>query len=61
MINNMTGGSSGGPWLREFNGRYGYINGHNDYRYSSYPAYMWSPYYGSAAAGLYNAVRRLTT
>ncbi len=55
----MTGGSSGGAWLRWFNGDWGYINGHNDYKYSSDPNTMYSPYYGDDAASLYGAVRGL--
>jgi hypothetical protein len=34
---NFTGGSSGGPWLRSFGGEWGYINGVNDFGYSSLP------------------------
>jgi hypothetical protein len=59
MFNNMTGGSSGGPWLASFNGAYGYIVGHNDFRYNVYPNYMWSPYYGNQVASLYGSVRYL--
>ncbi len=61
MTNYMTGGSSGGPWLREFNGQYGYVNGHNDYKYTAWPQYMFSPFYGNQVATLYGAVRGLTT
>jgi len=53
----MTGGSSGGAWLREFNGNLGYINGHNDFKFPSSPSYMYSPYYGKNAGSLYNSVR----
>ena len=42
---NMTGGSSGGPWLISLNGTFGYVNGHNDFKYNSDPAHMYSPYY----------------
>ncbi|NUR57162.1 MAG: hypothetical protein HOV87_00385 [Catenulispora sp.] len=59
MPNNMTGGSSGGPWLSSFNGSYGYIDGHNDFRYNGYNSYMWSPYYGNQVASLYGSVRYL--
>jgi hypothetical protein len=59
MFNNMTGGSSGGPWLAAFNGSYGNIDGHNDFRYNAYPNYMWSPYYGNQVASLYGSVRYL--
>lgn len=60
MVNYMTGGSSGGAWLGWFNGSWGYINGHNDYKYSSLPAYMFSPYYGNQVANLYNTVRGIS-
>lgn len=60
MVNSMTGGSSGGAWLGWFNGSWGYINGHNDYKYDSLPAYMFSPYYGNQVASLYAAVRGIS-
>jgi hypothetical protein len=61
MVNYMTGGSSGGAWLNWFNGNWGYINGHNDFKYVGYPQYMFSPYYGNQVASLYNAVRYIST
>jgi hypothetical protein len=61
MINYMTGGSSGGAWLYAFDGNWGYINGHNDFKYTSLPQYMYSPYYGNQVADLYNTVNNLTT
>ncbi len=42
----MTGGSSGGGWLISQKGKFGYVNGHNDYKYTNDPAHMYSPYYG---------------
>ena len=60
MVNYMTGGSSGGAWLGWFNGSWGYINGHNDYKYNSLPAYMFSPYYGNQVASLYSTVRGIS-
>jgi V8-like Glu-specific endopeptidase len=50
----MTGGSSGGGWLRDINGRgWGYLNGVNSHG----PAdYMRSPYYGEAVGSLYRYV-----
>lgn len=57
MYSGLTGGSSGGPWLRNYDGNYGQINGHNDFTYKSSPSYMYSPYYGNQIASLYNAVR----
>jgi hypothetical protein len=56
MFNDMGPGSSGGPWLAAFNGSFGYIDGHNDFRYNVYPDYMWSPYYGNQVGNLYNTV-----
>ena len=42
----MTGGSSGGPWLRSWNSGGGYVNGVNSYKYpSSQPGAMYSPYF----------------
>ncbi len=57
MNSGLTGGSSGGPWLRNFDGNWGHINGHNDFIYTDDPVNMYSPYYGSQAGGLYNFVR----
>jgi hypothetical protein len=43
--NPMTGGSSGGAWdILWTDGGPGYINGHNDYKYTSQPLAMYSPY-----------------
>jgi hypothetical protein len=61
MLNDMTGGSSGGGWLLSFDGQWGYINGHNDFKYNAYPQYMFSPYYGNQVSSLYNTVRNLST
>jgi hypothetical protein len=54
----MTGGSSGGAWNIAFSGSGpGYINGHNDYKYtSSQPLAMYSPYFDTLA----NTVRCTT-
>jgi hypothetical protein len=60
MVNYMTGGSSGGAWLNWFNGQWGYINGHNDFKYTNLPQYMFSPYYGNQVASLYNTVRGIS-
>ena len=57
MDSGMTAGSSGGPWLRSFNGKWGYVNGHNDFIYLAKPSEMYSPYYGNQVRELYNAVR----
>ena len=61
MYSGLTGGSSGGAWLRNFDGNWGWVNGHNDFIYTSSPAWMYSPYYGNQAANLYNAVRYQTS
>ena len=43
--NPMTGGSSGGAWnISWTSSGPGYINGHNDYRYTNQPLSMYSPY-----------------
>jgi hypothetical protein len=56
---NFTGGSSGGPWLMDFGGEFGYINGVNDFNYTSIPGYIFSAYFGNNAASLYNAMANL--
>jgi V8-like Glu-specific endopeptidase len=56
---NFTGGSSGGPWLMSFGGEFGYVNGVNDFGYSSIPGYIFSAYFGNNADSLYNAVAGL--
>jgi hypothetical protein len=60
MVNDMTGGSSGGPWLAFYDGNWGYINGHNDFKFNAFPAFMFAPYYGNQVANLYNTVRFAT-
>jgi hypothetical protein len=61
MVNAMTGGSSGGGWLNWFDGQWGYINGHNDFKYSNLPQYMYSPYYGNQVASLFGTVRGISS
>jgi V8-like Glu-specific endopeptidase len=56
---NFTGGSSGGPWLMSFNGEFGYINGVNDFGYSTLPGYIFAAYFGNNAGSLYNAMANL--
>ena len=56
---NFTGGSSGGPWLMSFNGEFGYVNGVNDFGYSSLPGYIFAAYFGNNAASLYDAMANL--
>ncbi|PSK61866.1 hypothetical protein B0E53_06238 [Micromonospora sp. MH33] len=60
MVNYMTGGSSGGGWLMQFDGNWGYLNGHNDFKYNALPQYMFSPYYGNQVANLFNTVRSIS-
>ncbi len=48
---NMTGGSSGGPWILRYaqgvGGAVNQINGLNSYGYGSLPNTMFSPYFGN--------------
>ncbi|WP_433344810.1 trypsin-like serine peptidase [Micromonospora sp. CA-111912] len=60
MENNMTGGSSGGYWLIQFNGNTGLINGHNSFVLDTVPGRMYSPYYGLATKNFYLSVESLT-
>lgn len=57
--NDLTGGSSGGPWIRVYGPSGGFINGVNSYKYTnpSLPLEMFSPYHGNEALLLYNTVR----
>jgi V8-like Glu-specific endopeptidase len=56
---NFTGGSSGGPWLMSFNGEFGYVNGVNDFGYSSLPGYIFAAYFGNNAGSLYDVMANL--
>ncbi|MBO0783561.1 MAG: hypothetical protein J2P37_32515 [Ktedonobacteraceae bacterium] len=49
---NMTGGSSGGPWFVQIDGKW-YLNGHNDFTSSIKPGHMFSPYYDETWHALY--------
>lgn len=49
---NMTGGSSGGPWFVQINGKW-YLDGHNDFISSMQPGHMFSPYYDDTWYALY--------
>lgn len=56
---NMTGGSSGGPWIYAYtygstNGNY--VNGVNSYKYTNAPNSMYSPYFGDGAINIYYTV-----
>ena len=52
----MTGGSSGGGWVIRYGPSGGYVNGHNDYIYTSpsRPLEMFSPYFDNSELSLYN-------
>jgi len=51
----MTGGSSGGPWIRNLSGQDGnLINGNVSYGYDGVPDKYYSPYFGDGAIELYN-------
>jgi hypothetical protein len=63
MGSDLTGGSSGGPWIWQFgrpsqpggfNGRY--LNGHNDWRHLSEPNEMATPYFNTRACLMYEAI-----
>jgi V8-like Glu-specific endopeptidase len=57
---NFTGGSSGGPWLIDFNGEWGYINSVNDSSgYFLAGGQMAGMYFGNNAAQLYSSVALL--
>jgi hypothetical protein len=60
----MTGGSSGGPWVYQF-GRFGgqpggdalnWIVGHNDWRHTAVPDELNSPAYNCRVIPIYNAI-----
>jgi hypothetical protein len=57
----MGGGSSGGPWIIRFSpyvaGAANYVNGVMSYGYTSRPNEGYTPYFGSAAQSLYDAVK----
>jgi V8-like Glu-specific endopeptidase len=59
----MTRGSSGGPWIKDFSGVAGsanFLNGNNSYRYTDHPEEMFSPYFGDAAKTLWNQLMGIT-
>jgi V8-like Glu-specific endopeptidase len=57
---NFTGGSSGGPWLMDFNGNWGYVNSVNDATgYFFYGGQMGGLYFGTSVGNLYNTVANL--
>jgi hypothetical protein len=56
---NMTAGSSGGPWLLDFDEATGagVQNSVNSFGYTFLPGYMFGPYFGADAQNLYNAAQ----
>ena len=52
----LTGGSSGGPWILNF-GEGNHVNGHQSYRRRSNPKEMFSPYFNNNAKSLFDDVR----
>ncbi len=56
---NLTGGSSGGPWLRWFDGQWGWINGVTSYKYNNDVFSIYSPYFDGPESSLFDAVRNL--
>jgi hypothetical protein len=57
----MTGGSSGGPWFREFtNGSSMVINSLNSYGYSSLKGYMFGPMFDGGEQAAYTAANTAT-
>jgi V8-like Glu-specific endopeptidase len=50
----MTGGSSGGGWLIQLDGKW-YVNGHNDFVMYAYPDRMFSPFYEDTWYAMYQA------
>ncbi|MGH3878972.1 MAG: trypsin-like serine peptidase [Actinophytocola sp.] len=57
MTCDMTGGSSGGPWFQEFDEGTGsgIQNSVNSYKINLIPTWMFGPYFGADAQGVYNA------
>jgi hypothetical protein len=53
----MTGGSSGGPWFIQINGKL-YLNGHNDFTSNLQPGHMFSPYYDDTWYALYEKAQQ---
>jgi V8-like Glu-specific endopeptidase len=60
MTCNQTGGSSGGPWFLNFNegDGTGIQNSVNSFKYNFFPNWMFGPYFGADAQGVYNAAAR---
>ncbi|GIE87668.1 trypsin-like serine peptidase [Actinoplanes regularis] len=59
---NMTEGASGGPWLDDFDGTFGWLDSVNSWVFwnSSGVRYKWNgPYFGNNARDFYNTVANL--
>lgn len=59
---NMTEGASGGPWLDEFGGTYGYLDSVNSWVFwnANGVRYKWNgPYFGNEVRDLYNTIKNL--
>jgi hypothetical protein len=59
---NMTEGASGGPWLDDFDGTFGWLDSVNSWVFwnSAGVRFKWNgPYFGNNAADLYNTVANL--
>ncbi|RZS34279.1 hypothetical protein EV193_10966 [Herbihabitans rhizosphaerae] len=56
---NMTGGSSGGPWFAQFNESTGagVQQSVNSYKINIIPFWMFGPYFGADAQGVYNTAQ----
>jgi V8-like Glu-specific endopeptidase len=53
----LTGGSSGGPWIVRFSGKGGnqnQVNGVTSYGYAGRPKELYAPYFGDAAKNFWN-------
>ena len=64
MGSDLTGGSSGGPWIISYGlpgqvagGGSNYINGHNDWKWNTEPEAMVSPYFDCRPMAIYNFLR----
>ncbi len=64
MGSDLTGGSSGGPWIISYGlpgqvagGGGNFINGHNDWKWDTEPEAMVSPYFDCRPLAIYNFIR----
>jgi len=59
MTCDMTGGSSGGPWFLDFDEATGagIQNSVNSYKINFIPTWMFGPYFGADAQGVYDAAQ----